>query len=200
MAERMTNRKRQAVEMRKRIQAVALDLFNKRGFEHVSIEEIAQEANCSVGNIYHYFQNKEALAGSVPAYVDELYQQLKDGYDESQTMTGRQKLLDFVGQTLLISSADALVWQSFVYSLKSPELGVLKIKADRVYFQVLEHLVRECQAEGSIPADMDVDTMVQDLVILHRGTLIQWRICEGSFDIRNQGVRMAETLLDGLKL
>ena len=33
MAERMTARKRQALEMRSRIQSAALDLFDKEGFE-----------------------------------------------------------------------------------------------------------------------------------------------------------------------
>ena len=42
MTERMTNRKRQAIEMKKRIQTAALDLFNQKGFENVSIEELAR--------------------------------------------------------------------------------------------------------------------------------------------------------------
>ena len=48
MAERITARKRQAMEMRRRIQETALDLFDREGFENVSVEEIAQAAGCSV--------------------------------------------------------------------------------------------------------------------------------------------------------
>ena len=62
MAERLTPRKQQALEMRSRIQNVALDLFDREGFENVSVEEIAQKAGCSVGNIYHYFKSKDELA------------------------------------------------------------------------------------------------------------------------------------------
>lgn len=198
MAEHMTNRKRQAMEMRKRIQAAALELFNRKGFEQVSIEEVAQEAGCSVGNIYHYFKNKEALAGSVPAYVDAYYEELEARYAADDGMTALEKLPDFAGQALEISSSDALIWQSFVYSLKSPELGVLKLKPDRAYFQVLGRLVKGCQAEGSVPPESSVEQLVRDLVILHRGILIQWRICEGDFDIKAQGVRMVENLVKGL--
>ena len=61
MAERITARKRQALEMRRRIQETALDLFDREGFENVSVEEIAQAAGCSVGNIYHYFKSKDDL-------------------------------------------------------------------------------------------------------------------------------------------
>ena len=42
MSERMTARKRQALEMRSRIQSAALDLFDREGFENVSVEEIAR--------------------------------------------------------------------------------------------------------------------------------------------------------------
>lgn len=199
MAEHMTNRKRQAIEMKQRIQAAALDLFNQKGFENVSIEELAQEVGCSVGNIYHYFKNKEALAASVPAYVDAYYEELEKEYAQNDAMTAEDKLLDFVEQALEISSNDALVWQSFVYSLKSPELGVLKLKADRAYFQVLGRLIKGCQAEGSIPPEMDTAELVQDLVILHRGILVHWRICEGSFAIKERGRRMAEALLGGYR-
>ena len=44
MAERMTARKRQALEMRGRIQSAALDLFDREVFDYVSVEEIALTA------------------------------------------------------------------------------------------------------------------------------------------------------------
>ena len=61
MEKPLTARKRQALEMRSRIQNVALDLFDRDGFENVAVEQIAQAAGCSVGNIYHYFKSKDEL-------------------------------------------------------------------------------------------------------------------------------------------
>ena len=55
MKKEPTPRQRQALEMRAKIQSAALTLFNREGFENVSVEEIAQTVGCSVGNIYHYF-------------------------------------------------------------------------------------------------------------------------------------------------
>ena len=57
MKKELTPRKKQALEMRSRIQNVALELFDKEGFENVSVEQIAQAVGCSVGNIYHYFKS-----------------------------------------------------------------------------------------------------------------------------------------------
>ena len=66
----LTSRNKQAMEMRSRIQAVALELFDKEGFENVSVEQIAQAAGCSVGNIYHYFKSKDELVIQVTSSVD----------------------------------------------------------------------------------------------------------------------------------
>jgi AcrR family transcriptional regulator len=40
---------------------IALDLFSQHGFVGTSIRDIANEAGKSVSNIYHYFENKEAI-------------------------------------------------------------------------------------------------------------------------------------------
>lgn len=147
-----------------------------------------------------YFKNKEALAASVPAYVDAYYEELENQYAVDYQMTAMEKLLDFVGKALEISSSNSQVWQSFVFSLKSPELGVLKLKPERAYFQVLGRLIKGCQAEGSVPAGKSTEELVHQLVILHRGILLQWRICEESFDIKAQGVQMVGALLRGLNV
>ena len=47
MKKELTPRKRQALEMRAKIQSTALSLFNQEGFENVSVEEIAQAAGCA---------------------------------------------------------------------------------------------------------------------------------------------------------
>jgi AcrR family transcriptional regulator len=43
------------------IEEVALRLFIRQGFFGTSIRDIAREADISVGNIYNYYPNKEAL-------------------------------------------------------------------------------------------------------------------------------------------
>ena len=181
MAEKLTPRKQQALEMRSRIQTIALDLFDKMGFENVSVEEIAQASGCSVGNIYHYFKSKDELAIQVTGHVDAAYLQLEDEYLRDADRSAREKLLDFVGQSLQISASDPVLYNEH-----------------RVYFRVLAELVELCRAEGFIRSDYETDAVVEFLVTLQRGMLMEWRIYEGEFDIARRGVAMAAVLLDGL--
>jgi AcrR family transcriptional regulator len=42
-------------------QRVALDLFEERGFENVTVAEVAEEAGMAASTLYRHFQTKEAL-------------------------------------------------------------------------------------------------------------------------------------------
>ena len=198
MRKELTPRKRQALEMRSKIQNTALDLFNREGFENVSVEQIAQTAGCSVGNIYHYFKSKDELAIQVTSHVDQTYLELEEQYLSDRNTPARDKLLDFVGQSLVSSVSEPVLYKAFILTIKYPEQHILQKNDRRVYYRVLRELVELCQHEGSIDAARSVDEIVEDLVVLHRGTLIEWRIYEGNFDIVSRGRRMAAILLDGL--
>lgn len=197
MKKELTPRKRQAIEMRAKIQSAALTLFNREGFENVSVEEIAQAVGCSVGNIYHYFKSKDELAIQVTQMVDEAYTALEEEYLADRETSGREKLLDFVGRSLEISASDEMLYKAFIHGLRYPEQAVLQKNDKRVYYRLLRELVDLCQEEGSIHPSYDPDCLVEDLVVLHRGTLFEWRIYQEGFDIAKQGRRMAAALLRG---
>ena len=199
MKKELAPRKRQALEMRAKIQSTALSLFNQEGFENVSVEEIAQAVGCSVGNIYHYFKSKDELAIQVTQMVDQAYTELEEAYLADKTASGRDKLLDFVGKSLEISARDEVLYKAFIHGLRYPEQGVLQKSDKRVYYRLLRELVDQCQQEGSIHPSRDPDEVVEDLVVLHRGTLFEWRIYREGFDVARQGRRMADALLRGLQ-
>ena len=194
MEKPLTTRKRQALEMRSRIQYVALDLFDRDGFENVSVEQIAQAAGCSVGNI---FKSKDELIIHVTSSVDAQYEVLEREYLSDTTVSARSKLLDFVGRSLDISSKDPSLYRSFIHGLKYPEQAILRDNETRVYFRVLRELTAACQQEGSISPQRDGQELVAELVALHRGMLFEWRIYEKGFDLVTRGRRMAAALLDG---
>ena len=168
MKKELTPRKRQAIEMRAKIQSAALTLFNREGFENVSVEEIAQTVGCSVGNIYHYFKSKDELAIQVTQMVDEAYTALEEEYLTDRETSGREKLLDFVGRSLEISASDEMLYKAFIHGLRYPEQAVLQKNDKRVYYRLLRELVDLCQEEGSIHSSYDPDCLVEDLVVLHR--------------------------------
>jgi AcrR family transcriptional regulator len=64
---------------RDQILSAAADLFGENGFHGSSMAELAKRARMSVGHIYHYFENKDAI---VEALVDREVEQLPGMFDE----------------------------------------------------------------------------------------------------------------------
>ncbi len=52
-------------EQRNKILNAAKAEFAKNGIEHASLREIAKHADMTVGNLYRYFKNKQALADTI---------------------------------------------------------------------------------------------------------------------------------------
>ena len=59
MAQGLRERKRHAAM--RHIQRTALDLFDERGFQQVSVEQIAETAEVSPSSVYRYFGTKEGI-------------------------------------------------------------------------------------------------------------------------------------------
>lgn len=60
--------------MKQEIESAALKVFFQKGFSDAKMNDIADEIQISVGNIYTYFKNKKELFYSVvpPSLVDYL--------------------------------------------------------------------------------------------------------------------------------
>ena len=52
-------------DIEQRIIEVATDEFMKKGYKNTSMRVIAYKANTSLGNIYHYFKNKDLLLQAI---------------------------------------------------------------------------------------------------------------------------------------
>ena len=185
-------------DIQEKILHIAEEVFSEKGYKDASMREIASRSGITVSNIYHYFKSKDELAIQVTSHVDDAYSELEEAYLADTARPAREKLLDFVGRSLEISVSDPVLYKAFIHGLRYPEQRVLQKNDSRVYFRVLLELVTLCQEEGSIHPSHDPDQVVEELVVLHRGALFEWRIYEGRFDLPQLGRRMARQLLRGL--
>lgn len=196
---KQNTRQKKALETKQNIKKAAIKLFEERGFDNVYIEDIAEQAGCSVGSIYTYFKNKEELSMHMTEHVDEEYKKLAEEYRADESRGAFDKLLDFVGQSLRISSQETVLFASLIYGIKYPETGMLKVKWSREYFRLLRELVEACQDEGSIPGAANPEKVVDRLVTIHRGTLVNWQLCQCSFDLEEMGRGIAGDMIRGME-
>ena len=85
-------------EIRKTILEAAQKEFLIHGYEGASMRTIAKKANTTLGNIYHYYENKEAILEELMREPVEKVKKMIDDHmklqDELFTMSEMQEFLD----------------------------------------------------------------------------------------------------------
>ena len=92
VAKEMTNRKKAALETKKKLIEAAREIISEKGFDNVSVGDIAKKAGVATGSFYTYFKRKEdiieelnktdfyRLAGIVNQMTDKTILEKLDNY------------------------------------------------------------------------------------------------------------------------
>jgi len=72
--ESLTSREKQAIATKKRIYRCGVELIKKYGYDNITVKEIAEKANVSIGNYYHYFKSKYDLLVEIFKHGDEFFE------------------------------------------------------------------------------------------------------------------------------
>lgn len=79
----------------RRIQRCAVELFEARGFEKVTIEQVAEAAEVSPSTVYRYFGTKERLVLH-DEHDEQVLQLLPELLAESDLMTAIERAIDLI--------------------------------------------------------------------------------------------------------
>lgn len=115
-------------ERKRQILHAAAQVFDRRGIEAARMEEIAQEANLSVGGVYWYFKSKDAI---IHALLDKMFNADLDGLHALLVAEGsvRDRLITYAREELATARSPL---RSELYSLAT--------RSDSACAQVLEYL------------------------------------------------------------
>lgn len=144
-------RETKKLQTRHAIAESAMGLFVRRGFDHVTVGEIAREAGVSEKTVFNYFPTKEDIFfDEVPARLEALAQAIRDRREG-------QSLVDAMHQ-LHGKECGRLANANFVHFARTiAESPALQAKEMEVMGQFTDHLAATIREElGLHPADAQV--------------------------------------------
>lgn len=138
----MTKRQEQALATQQKIVQTATSLFVEKGFNNVTIDEIASSIGLSKGALYHHFESKDAIVLWIyRKEMDKLFSERLESYIESSdTYT---LLSEFI--KICIESSNSL-----------------SIDLQRQYYRILATLPNTC--EGSLMT-RNVYHVLKDIIL-----------------------------------
>ena len=157
----MNKRQQQAQESKEKIFQAALALFEKYGYDQVTIEDICQSAGVSKGLFYNYFPSKMSLAWTAVQPLEEKYQQLAASFRPGQPAT--EKLCRFMRCMLESTFYDSTIQKHarLNYAREINGGTPLIFDQNRFAFRLLTQIVKEGQATGEFSSRLPADTLVQ---------------------------------------
>ena len=163
-------RQREKEQRREQILDTARSLLLKKGIDATSMNQIARDAELSVGTLYLYFKNKESLFAALQEEgLDLLYTKIKE--ESTKGLTPREKLERVALAYLDFSEEHRKYFDIINYFLTSPEIVFppsLKSRVDEHVNRILS-VVEDILKEG-VSKDAD-DREIRRLAVVFCSSL-----------------------------
>lgn len=136
-------------ERQEKILVEALKLFTEKGYFNTSVSDIQTAANLSVGSLYNYFKNKEAIAISLFSNIENcLYEALCEIEKKHDTAYDRCRAI--IQHLFETTERNAGVTQYLLYTKHREFMPVEKSVFASLPFLKLKEMVIEGQKNGEI--------------------------------------------------
>ena len=167
----MSRRERKKQETKTNILGAARHLFEEKGFENTSIEEITEKADVAKGTFFNYFTSKDSLMTGISEeevedilfYVDE----------ELRDIEGPVKKIRLVLERLLedaipyLHLTGRIMFSSIINTSECPS-PFFKIN------KLLENLVKEGQLNGELTDEFSSEDIATSILGSYYGVIFKW--------------------------
>lgn len=192
-----TKRDLQAMETRKKIFDIAFQLIAEKGFENVTIEEIAKQSGVARGLFYHYFKSKDDIVVETYLIIDKSYSQF---YAENAPHCNSiEKIL----LTVIFQARHAAqLGVDFVRQIYKSQLYAgtqYFISNDRPFYTILMEAIRQAQMEGTIRNDISDVKLTNIVLSCSRGMLYDWCLNDGKYDLEERMTSQLTIIIQGMR-
>ena len=200
--ESLTTRQKKALETREKLLKTSLELFNKHGFEHVSIDQITKACHVSKGTFYTHFPSKYDVILEKFKELDSFYSTVEKTINHSLPASEKILILyeeqmnyltNVVGKDLLRTVYTAAMTNHV-------EQEHYLISPQRKIFQIINSYIEEGIQQGEFRADLQITQMQAIIQRCMRANVYDWLIHNENFDLATQMAQFTAIVLDGMKL
>lgn len=188
----MNSRELQAQKTKDKIYKTSIKLFKSKGFDNVTIQEIAKSANISVGLFYNYFKSKNDILYQRFIIADELFNEsFKKGIKGD---TVKEKIKNYMLFYIDFVISNPYDFTKILYNNNN----TLFIKEGRAMQTLLDPIIEEGLRNEEITVDMKISEINEYLYQAMRGLIFHWCLHNGDFDLHQRAEKYLDLLIKPL--
>lgn len=172
-------------ERRTRILDCAERCFVRSGFHRTTMQDIAAEAGMSPGNLYRYFQSKDAV---VVGMAERDRAELGRDFGELAEASDLPAAFRAMARKHFVEEApekSVLCLEIWAESSRNPRFAEVSAQFEREVVGRLGSLIRGAQERGHVARDLDPDAIAITIVTFANGLFVRRAIAPG-FDAERE--------------
>lgn len=179
----LTERQKQAIQTKLKITEIATDLFKKKGFDSVKIQDICEAANISVGAFYHHFKSKSEIINTGHKQVDLLIHEKLQSREFTTSLSRISGLLEEASD-ILTALGWPFVGEVYKTLISSPSKYTLS--EERFVYQEFKMDIADAIAKGELSPNVSADYLANIMMRTFRGVIFDWCLHEGKYLLKEQ--------------
>lgn len=192
------NRQIQAKKTKQRIFNTALELFEKKGFNHVSVDEIVKKSKSSKGAFYGHFHSKYGIFLEKFKEIDSFYESFVKTIPDD--LSFKEKIMRLIeGQMHYLENDLGIDLMRTVYmsGLIENEENFFA-NTDRSIYKIIQSYMIKAVEDGEIKEDIPVRETTMFISRCMRGTLYDWIAFGKGFQLHEESRKYFSLFLDGV--
>jgi AcrR family transcriptional regulator len=190
-------RARKRRELRARIQESAQQLFLELGYDHVTVEEVAERADVSRATFFIYYSSKSALLRELAEKAtDELHERVAAKRDDAVAF--EEQLVDLFRQvTVAVQKARRFSQDLFLENFRAEKGPDGKEELRPVRLSYLD-VVESGRARGEVAEHHDPEFLAEMITAALAGVLSNW-LNDPNYPLQERAEAAARFLARGMR-
>lgn len=177
----LSMRKQQAMDTKKRILDVALDMMIEKGYDNININDICKKAGVSTGALYHHLKSKEGIIIEAYRNADDYFiEKVINNLEGEGPIARIIEYLEYQGGYACNMGVDFVI---NVYKAQINNGNEFFLSSERGLPKGLQQLVEEAQQAGDLTDKISSAQIKDELLIISRGIIYNWCQCKGQYDL-----------------
>lgn len=197
-AMRKGRRQVQAEQTKQRIFETALELFRKKGFDQVSVDEIVKKSNSSKGAFYGHFDSKYGIFLEKFKEIDQFYESFVQTIADELPL--KEKIVKlFQGQMNYLEHELGKDVMRTVYTsgLMESENNYFA-NTERSIYKILIRFIDQSIESGELLEEADAEKIAMLISRCMRGNLYDWIAFGKAFNLQEESKQFIDIFMEGV--
>ncbi|KFX56249.1 TetR/AcrR family transcriptional regulator [Clostridium botulinum] len=178
--ERLTKRQIQAINTKNKIYNIATNLMQKEGYDNITIQNICEKAEVSVGSFYHYFESKNDILIELYKKADHFfYDNIKNKLSSTNAI---DRIIEYFDYYAEYNEKTGIDMMKQLYNSNNK----MFITKGRHMQTILDEIILEGQEKNEILTEKTSQDITRCLFILMRGVIYDWCLHDAAYNLKEE--------------